>query len=105
VVRLSSHHRSSRRYQLLREQFKQDCWAEDARCWLCPFPIDYSAGQYEEDAFELDHYYPVSTHPELAEDPSNFRASHRRCNQVRGNAPPVVEVDRTSEDWFAGFGK
>lgn len=102
---MSTHHRSTRRYQALREQFRDECRESGEPCWLCPFPIDYDAGQFEEDAFELDHFYPVSTHPDLAEDPSNFRASHRRCNQVRGNGAPRPGLGKTSVDWFAGFGK
>lgn len=104
VVGVSSHHRSTRAYQKMRSEFRAECEAVGAPCWLCGLPIEYRAGQYDEDAFELDHFFPVSTHPEKAEDPENARASHRRCNQVRGNGAPRPGIGSTSEDWFAGFG-
>lgn len=102
---MSSHHRSSRAYQTLRAEFRAECEEAGALCWLCGLPIEYGAGQYDEDAFELDHFFPVSTHPEKAEDPQNFRPSHRRCNQVRGNGAPRPGLGATSVDWFAGFGR
>lgn len=105
VVLVSVHHRSTRAYQKLRAWFRAECEASGAVCWLCNLPIDYAAGQYEEDAFELDHFYPVSTHPEMVEDPENARPSHRRCNQVRGNGAPRPGLGATSVDWFAGFGR
>lgn len=43
------------------------------------------SGAVNKEAFELDHAYPRSTHPELAEDPSNFRPSHRACNIKRSD--------------------
>ncbi|QDQ97969.1 HNH endonuclease [Tomitella fengzijianii] len=54
-------------------------------CWLCGQPIDYGAPPHHPDSFEADHAYPVSTHPHLAGDPGNLRASHMACNRSRGN--------------------
>ena len=76
------------------------CEAMDARCWLCGAPIDYLLRDAD-DAFELDHYYPVSTHPQLCEDPGNFRPSHRSCNRARGNRPPRASLGTTSREWLS----
>jgi hypothetical protein len=53
-------------------------------CWLCHLPIDYVADpNTTPDSHNLDHYYTVDEHPELQEDPDNFRHSHALCNQQR----------------------
>ncbi|WP_084252693.1 HNH endonuclease [Devriesea agamarum] len=94
----------SRRYRKLRAEFFARCKAEDAPCWMCGQGIDYRLGARDPEAFELDHYYPRSTHPELTLDPGNFRASHKRCNVSRGNRMFVNEVGETSREWadFSG---
>ena len=82
----------TRRYMKLRKVFLAECEAVNAPCWLCGQQIDYrvphkdpKTGAVNKEAFELDHAYPRSTHPELAEDPSNFRPSHRACNLKRSD--------------------
>nr|DAJ39236.1 MAG TPA: restriction endonuclease [Caudoviricetes sp.] len=82
----------TRRYMKLRAIFLDECKEANAPCWLCGQPIDYRiphndpvTGAVNREAFELDHAYPRSTHPELAEDPSNFRPSHRACNLKRSD--------------------
>lgn len=82
----------TRRYMKLRAIFLDECKEANAPCWLCGQPIDYriphndpATGAVNREAFELDHAYPRSTHPELAEDPSNFRPSHRACNLKRSD--------------------
>jgi 5-methylcytosine-specific restriction endonuclease McrA len=72
---------------ILRTEFRLLCQAQDARCWLCGGAIDYLLRDGY-DAFELDHYFPVSTHRQYEEDPANFRPSHRSCNRSRGTARP-----------------
>ncbi len=42
--------------------------------------------------YELDHYYPRSTHPELTDDPANFRAAHSNCNRSRGKGTAVYAL-------------
>lgn len=64
---------------------RADLRARREPCWLCGQRIDYSARPFTDDAFEADHVFPVSTHPHLALDPGNLRASHMRCNRARGN--------------------
>lgn len=54
-------------------------------CHLCHQPIDYDAPANTDDAFEADHKHPTSTHPHLADDPTNLAPSHHKCNRRRGN--------------------
>lgn len=98
--------RSTRRYRTLRKDFRADCATHvnadgsiGAPCWLCGKPIDYSLPRQHPECFNLDHAYPVSTHPELAEDPANFRPSHRDCNEERGDGEPHIQIGSPSEDW------
>ena len=91
--------RWTRRYNTLRVEFRAICQATDEPCWLCGQPIDYLLGD-SDDAFELDHYYPVSTHPEFNEDPANFKPSHRSCNRRRGNNAPKPGLGTTTRHWL-----
>jgi 5-methylcytosine-specific restriction endonuclease McrA len=77
--------RSDRRYSDERAMFKGVARQNNTPCWLCGKPIDYAAPPQTPNAFELDHAQPLSTHPELAYEPTNFRASHSLCNRKRGN--------------------
>ena len=94
---------SSRLFKSLRAKFKTDCTADDLPCWLCTQAIDYEApfdDYANDDRFELDHYYPVSTHPELEEDPANFRPAHSGCNNARSNRTVTSTLAGTlSRDW------
>lgn len=71
-------------------------------CWLCLQPIDYNAKPgTAPDSHELDHYYPVSLHPELQDDPANFRHAHAECNRRRGNRAPRMQLGKhTVTDWW-----
>lgn len=101
--------RRTRRYRMLRANFRALCehfvnpdGTIGAHCWLCGRAIDYSlpAGPNgHPEAWNLDHAHPVSTHPELAEDPANFRPSHADCNEKRGDQAPFIELGTPSEDW------
>ena len=91
--------RTTRRYRRLRQDFKAQCAAHNLPCWLCGQPIDYTAKPGLPDAFNLDHALPRDTHPELAEDPGNFRASHETCNKVRGTRTAVGTVGAQSRVW------
>ncbi|PKY72381.1 hypothetical protein CYJ19_05935 [Winkia neuii] len=93
---------SSRRFKKLYRQFKQACTQTNAPCWLCGQPIDYTAestNQANGDRFQLDHFYPVSKRPDLAEDPANFRPAHADCNRLRGNGQPHPGIGITSREW------
>lgn len=97
---------TSRLYRKLRAIFRAQCAQTKAPCWLCGQPIDYNipwrdphTGHVNDDAFELDHLHPRSTHPEHAEDPGNFRPSHRACNRKRSNKMPSGGLGRISRNW------
>ena len=68
-------------------------------CWLCGQPINMQLPRTDPDSFELDHILPVSTHPELANDPANTRPAHKQCNRARGNRPPKPNLGHTSRNW------
>lgn len=95
---MSQHHHQTRHMAMLRHEFRTLCAAQDARCWLCGGAIDYLLRDGF-DAFELDHYYPVSLYPQHEEDPANFRPSHRSCNRARGNRAPAPRLGDTSRAW------
>ncbi|WP_228542423.1 HNH endonuclease [Nocardia sp. XZ_19_369] len=67
-----------------------DLRARKLPCWRCGQAIAYEAPRFAPEGFEADHFYPVSTHPQLALDPANARASHMRCNRSRGNTAPAA---------------
>lgn len=94
---------STREFKRLRAAFKDECAQADAPCWMCGLPIDYTAAHdaySNDDRFELDHYYPVSTRPELQADRANFRASHAGCNRQRGDSTVTSTLIGTlSRDW------
>lgn len=68
-------------------------------CHLCGQYIDYDVPANEPDSFEVDHFYSVLSHPELFEDPANFRASHSSCNSSRGTADVKPTLGQLSEAW------
>ncbi|NMW65997.1 hypothetical protein HHJ78_10925 [Mobiluncus mulieris] len=74
---------------------------DNAPCWLCGQPIDYNAKPgTTPDSHNLDHYYPVSTNPELQHDPSNFRHAHKQCNEQRGNRRPHANLGQNPPAWW-----
>lgn len=91
---------TSRRYRLLRKQFRTEGQRDDARCWLCGCPIDWTLDWPDDQAWELDHLYPRSTHPQHAEDPANFRHSHRACNRTRSNGTPKTGTGTPTRNWL-----
>ena len=89
-----------KQYQRLRAIFRAECVEEDRACWICDQPIAYDEEDGKlDDSFELDHYYPIKTHPQFEMDPANFQASHRSCNRSRGSGAPTPPVNNTSRDW------
>lgn len=72
-----------------------------ANCWLCKQPVDYDvAPGTTPESHNLDHYHTVDEHPELQEDPTNFRHAHRECNQVRSNKTPTAGLGEAVADWW-----
>lgn len=94
---------STRRFKTDRANYRATAAATAAPCWICGQPIDYEAAatDYGNDSrFELDHYYSVSTHPDLQHDTANFRASHAGCNRARGNSTVTSTLAGTlSRNW------
>jgi 5-methylcytosine-specific restriction endonuclease McrA len=95
---MSQHHPSTRNMRELKRVFRAEREEADAPCWLCGQLINY-AEHGREDSFELDHYYPASTHPEHYEDPANFRPSHSSCNRERSNKAPRPGLGVLSRNW------
>lgn len=91
--------RDGRRWRELKAAFRQTCEEANAPCWMDGQPINYNAEDDEPDAFNVDHFHPVSTHPELGNDPANLRPSHRACNIARGNGDAPLGLGTPSEDW------
>ena len=91
--------RNSKRYIRLRAVFRRKCEQVQAPCHLCGQPIDYGIPAGEDQAWECDHFHPVRTHPELYEEPNNFRSSHKGCNASRGDSPGVPTIGPPSEEW------
>lgn len=93
---------TSRLYRKQRATFRTDGHANQEPCWLCGMDINYAIKWPDPEAWELDHLYPRSTHPEHAEDPTNFKHSHSACNNRRSNKMPEGGIGNTSEEWFIG---
>jgi len=96
---------NTRRQHKQRQEFRAECESTDAECWLCVGargPIDYAAAFNDwanELRFQEDHFWPVSTHPHLQDDPDNKRPSHAICNRERGNAAPLPDLGIPSRAW------
>lgn len=72
-----------------------------ANCWLCQGRIDYEVDPgTTDDSHNLDHYFPVDDYPDLQDDPTNFRHSHRICNQRRGKDAPSAGLGEMVPDWW-----
>lgn len=102
---MGANHRTTRSDQAAKLVFRDECARVSAPCWICGDDIDYAApsDDYENgDRFQRDHFFPVSTHPELQFDPGNWRASHAACNLSRGNEPPDTSLGVLSRAWLSG---
>jgi 5-methylcytosine-specific restriction endonuclease McrA len=91
--------RSTRRYKTTRNTYRQQCAQTNEPCWLCGRTIDYTLQHPHPDSFNLDHAYPLDQRPDLAEDPANYRPSHKDCNEQRGNNEPHIQLGTPSEKW------
>ncbi|OBA57313.1 hypothetical protein A5647_24170 [Mycobacterium sp. 1100029.7] len=90
----------------LKAKFKTHCRMINAPCHLCVLrgdaehaAIDYDAPANTARAFDADHYHPRSTHPQLAYEWSNLRASHVRCNRQRRDEPVPEPQVWVKPDW------
>ena len=97
--------RGGKRWLVVRRQAYERDRAANAGCWICEEEgrdptIDYSLGYSTcPDAYEADHYVPVSDHPELEYDLANLRASHQRCNRRRNDRAGINLLGNRSRDW------
>lgn len=77
--------------------------AANAPCWICKGkegPIDYSVRPSSTPlSYEPDHKKPRKTHPELAYDPANIGASHRKCNRRKGARAVLDPLGTPSREW------
>lgn len=80
-------------------KLKANLRAQRRPCWLCGQPINYDLPADDPESFSVDHMKPRSTHPHLAEDPSNLGATHLRCNKSRGVREPQPTIGATSRNW------
>lgn len=100
---MGANHNTTRNMQAQKIRYRKQCAATNEACWICQQEIDYDANWDDyanQNRFELDHFYPVSTHPEHQEDPANFRASHAGCNRARSNKDPEPPLGRQSRQWY-----
>ncbi|MFW0791778.1 HNH endonuclease [Gordonia sp. CPCC 205333] len=89
-----------RQYRKHRARFRARCEELNAPCHLCGRAISYDLDDgTDPDSFELDHFHPRSTHPELMRDVGNFRPAHSACNRSRGTKPVVPTLGTPSEAW------
>lgn len=84
-------------YRRHRRRYRAACEAAEAPCHLCGQGISYLPNS--PDPWELDHFYPRSTHPELHLDPANWRPAHSSCNRSRGTDEVSPSLGVPSEDW------
>lgn len=96
--------RTGRRWHRLKTQV----YSHHAPCCRCGQPINYTlpylnplTGRPDPNSKSVDHYpHPLSTHPHLAEDPTNLAAAHLGCNWHAGAGGPLAVVaGTTSENW------
>ncbi|WP_372968532.1 hypothetical protein [Microbacterium sp.] len=87
--------------QRQRTQFFEEGKRENAPCWLCDGPIDYTVKPSStHDSHNLDHYHPVATHPHLQNDRDGWRHSHASCNKSRGTRAPSRGLGEPVPDWW-----
>lgn len=87
--------RSGSRYRALIAETRQ----RYQTCWHDGQPINMGLHWPDPGSWSLEHVQPLSTHPELAEDPGNLRASHLKCNQSAGNREPRPPIGMVSRKW------
>lgn len=88
-------------YRKARRELRAQWQAEDAKCWLCNMPIDYTIKAGDPEALEADHVYPRSTHGHLdVADKAGLRPSHKSCNTKRSNKMPEAPLGKLTRRWL-----
>ena len=85
-------------------KIREMAWQRDRRnrapCHICGQPIDYTLPPSSAPlAWSPDHVAPVSKAPHLELDLTNIAASHRHCNEARGDGTRFNELGRRSRIW------
>lgn len=85
-------------------KIREMAWQRDRRnrapCHICGQPIDYTLPPSSAPlAWSPDHVVPVSKAPHLELDLTNIAASHRHCNEARGDGTRFNELGRQSRIW------
>ena len=86
---------NTRRERKQRAEFRTECEEGNAPCWICGLEIDYTARRDDwsnDDRFQEDRCWPLSTHAHLQYDPDNKRPSHAGRNRERGNGALIVDI-------------
>jgi hypothetical protein len=98
--------RSSHRWRVLRNHFRDHCMRINAPCRWCMLrgdiehaAIDYQAPRFSPHAFEADHLEPIDSRPDLALAWQNLTPSHSRCNRQRGTKSCDSQGDWVVPDW------
>ena len=80
--------------------------ARETHCYRCGQPIDWAipyrdqhTGEVNAEAGTVEHVQPLSKRPDLAEDPANLAASHRRCNLAAGATNQTPSMGLRSQRW------
>lgn len=80
------------------ERNRKQVLREEADCWLCGEPVDFTIKWPEPMSKTIDHviaYASGGTH-----ERSNLRLAHNICNQRRGNKDAdLVKVTKHSREW------
>lgn len=87
--------RTTRRFRKMAANLR----AQRRPCCYCGQSIDYTLPAGDAASFTVEHIKPLSTHPNLAEDPGNLDAMHLACNASKGNRETKPGIGVTSENW------
>jgi hypothetical protein len=88
-----------RPYRDAHKDFKKQCFARRARCWLCNEPIRYDLREPHPLSFCIDHVIPVRDRPDLILEQTNWKPAHKRCNDSRGAGGAPLDMGIPSRQW------
>lgn len=69
-------------------------------CGRCGQPIDYDAPPDDPNSFNAGHIKSWRNHPELREDPANYRPEHARCNKAAGANDAQPGLGLIPDGWW-----
>jgi 5-methylcytosine-specific restriction endonuclease McrA len=72
----------------------------DTTCYLCGHPLNPTHQHPHPQSTVVDHIQPASHNPDAALDVTNLAATHKVCNERKGNrAADDYIADQPSRDW------